>query len=308
MKFLIIGGNGFIGSHISDILLEKGMSVRVMDNSPEKYRSQKANVDYIFSSFSNYFVLEEALTEIDCVIHAASSSIPSSSNLFPIEDIKGNLINTVNLINTMRDKNVNKIIFLSSGGTVYGIPEYLPVDEKHITNPICSYGIVKLAIEKYLLMYKSLYNISPVILRISNPYGPRQSHRGQQGFIASLVSSYLDNNPLNIYGGGGTVRDFIYIKDVANAVFLSSISNFTGVFNIGSGKGISLNEIINEFEGLTNVTINKNYLAARAFDIPKIYLNSEKFIELTNWEPQIGIKEGLQHYMDWIDNQENKSK
>ena len=141
-NILLIGGNGFIGSHILDELLNNNKKVKIFDKTFEKYRSPFKEVEYVLADFSDTLALTESLTDIDCVIHSLSTSIPSSSNKFPIQDINGNLIATINLLDTMISKGVKRIVFLSSGGTVYGIPKYSPVKETHETEPICSYGIV----------------------------------------------------------------------------------------------------------------------------------------------------------------------
>ncbi len=298
-KFLLLGGNGFIGSHILDILLREKKSVKIFDKNPEAYRKPFERVEYIQSSFSDTMALTEALTGVDCVIHALSTSVPSTSNKFPIGDVEGNLINSINLLDMMVSQGIQRIVFLSSGGTVYGIPKDLPVSENHPTNPICSHGIIKLAIEKYLLMYSELYHLKPMVLRISNPFGPRQSHLGTQGFIATMINNFIKNEVTTIFGDGKIVRDYIYVTDVARACYMAAISDNTGIYNVGFGLGLSLNEVIELFEDIAGRKINKKYLDQRKFDVPEIVLEIEKIKSTLGWKPEIPIKDALRTHLDW---------
>lgn len=301
-NFLLIGGNGFIGSHILDELLANNHSVKVFDKNNEIYRLPNKNVKYILSDFNDNLALSEALTGIDCVIHSLSTSIPSTSNKFPIQDIEGNLINTLKLLEIMVEKGINKIVFLSSGGTVYGVPELIPVTEIHPTNPICSYGVVKLAIEKYLFMYSKLYNIAPIILRISNPFGPRQSHVGNQGFISTLLTNHLNGQFTKIFGDGSIIRDYIYITDVAKVCYKASVSDITGVFNVSSNIGHSLNEVIKISEEVLGEHILVQYTDPRSFDIPVIVLDNSKISKSLMWNHTISIKDGIKMHFNWLKN------
>ena len=299
-NFLLIGGNGFIGSHILDVLLKNNHSVKVFDKNSEKYRPPIENIEYFLSDFNDKLALSEALTDVDCVIHALSTSIPSTSNKFPIQDIEGNLINTLNLLEIMVEKRINNIVFLSSGGTVYGVPEFLPVSELHQTNPICSYGIVKLSIEKYLHLYSNMYEINPTILRISNPFGPRQSHLGNQGFISTLLNNHLKGQYTKIFGDGSVIRDYIYISDVANVCYNATLSNKSGIFNVGSNSGYSLNDIIRISEDIIGEKILVKYIEKRSFDIPEIVLDTSKINLALNWQPTISIQDGILLYLNWL--------
>lgn len=298
-KILLLGGNGFIGSHIIDILLKKDILITVFDKNLEKYRKPFKKVKYVQSSFNDTIALTEALTNVDCVIHSLGTSVPSTSNEFPIDDINGNLINTINLLNIMISHGIKRIVFLSSGGTIYGIPNVLPVPEDHPTNPICSHGIVKLTIEKYLLMYSQLYGLKPTILRISNPYGPRQSHQGTQGFIATLISNYLNHEKVTIFGDGKTVRDYLYISDVAKVCYLAADSNTTGIFNVGYEQGYSLNDVIKIFEKITGKRMKLHFIERRKFDVPKIILKTEKIKSAFHWMPETSLEIGIKMYLDW---------
>ena len=177
MRALVLGGSGFIGSHLVDALLADGQRVRVFDRQPDRFRDALTGVDYRFGSLADVSDVAEALAGVDVVFHLVSTSVPSTSNLDPVADIEGNLVTAVQLLDQMTRLDVRRIVFLSSGGTVYGNPGTSPVTETDPLRPICSYGVVKVAIENYLFMYQDLHGIEPVILRPSNPIGPRQGHR-----------------------------------------------------------------------------------------------------------------------------------
>ena len=178
MKVLVLGGSGFIGSALVGGLLNQGHQVRVFDRNIEAVRQQFPDInDVVHADFVDVMSLTEAMSGVDMIFHLISTSVPSTSNKNPVHDIESNLVNTVKLLELMRNADVKRIVYLSSGGTVYGTPKSLPITENHPTNPTCSYGIVKLAIEKYLLMYAELYQLDATILRPSNPYGPGQTHK-----------------------------------------------------------------------------------------------------------------------------------
>jgi len=196
---------------------------------------------------------------------------------------------------------VPKIIFISSGGTVYGDPVYTPIDENHPTNPTVSYGIVKLAIEKYLLLYKNLYGISATILRVSNPFGERQRIETAQGAVGVFISRALKNQPIDIWGDGEVVRDYVYVSDVAEA-FAKALA-YTGtqsIFNISSGCGTSLNQLINKIEQVIGHKVVKNYLPFRPFDAPISVLDNSLAQKELAWSPTISIDVGIVKTINWM--------
>ena len=300
MNVLVLGGNGFIGSHIVDELLVAGHAVRVFDRSPEAFRQPLPNVDYRVGGFDDYMLLAEALQNIDVVCHAISTTVPGTSNLDPVADIQSNLINTVRLLENMRKMGVRKIAFVSSGGTVYGNPESLPIREDHPLNPICSYGVVKVAIEKYLFMHQQLYNLKPVVIRASNPYGPRQGHRGVQGLISTFLSRAINSDVLEVWGDGSVVRDYIYISDLARLFVTALSSEVTGVFNVGSGEGHSVNEIINAVNHVTGQSACVKYEKKRSYDVLRATLDIGKAREQFGWNPEVSLASGMKLYYEWL--------
>src|SRR5690606_30330448 len=228
MEYLILGGNGFIGSFIVDEILSKGHKVTVFDRGPEKYRNQLHNVDYIFGDINNMALLNDVFEGKDILIHSVSTTVPYTSNISIEYDIESNLINSIKLFKMAAEKKIKRIIFLSSGGAIYGEPNIVPIPENHSTNPVSSYGITKLAIEKYLNYFYMNYGIEYNIIRPSNPYGPRQNPYSNQGEIAVFLGKVLQNETIEVCGDGNIAKDFVFIKDIASAIYQSSISAASG--------------------------------------------------------------------------------
>jgi UDP-glucose 4-epimerase len=307
-KVLVLGGNGFIGSHIVDILHNNGFSIKVFDRESGNSKDQRKGIDTVLGTFSDKLTLTEALVDVDAVIHTLSTSVPSSSIYSPIDDINGNLINTVNLLNLMLENNVKRILFISSGGAVYGIPKSIPIDEEHPTNPLNSYGIVKLSIEKYLLMYERLYGLDPIIIRASNAYGPRQGHIGVQGFIATLLFRMLKNEVITVYGNGDLVRDYLFVEDLAELCLKAVVSKEKGIFNGGSGIGFSLNEIVKIAAEIGGHNPVIQQAPGRLFDVKKNVLCIKKAEQALRWKPKTGIEEGIALHLDWLKGRLSEAK
>lgn len=299
MRALVLGGCGFIGSHLVDKLLEAGHKVRVFDRSPELYRVPLTNVEYRFGDFSDTPLLAEALEGVEVVYHLISTTVPSTSNLDPVNDIQSNLVNTVRLLQLMVQKNIRRIVYLSSGGTVYGIPDVVPIPETHPLRPICSYGVVKVAIENYLQMFHQLHGLEYVVLRASNPYGERQGHAGVQGVIGTFMSKILAGEPIEIWGDGSVVRDFIYVGDLAELCVKAGESEVNGIFNAGSGVGKSVNEIVSTLVAVTGKQIAPIYKPGRGYDVPRVLLDVQRASDTFGWHHNVGLAEGVRRSWLW---------
>lgn len=300
MKVLVIGGTGFIGSHVCDCLLKHNHEIRVLSRKLESFRAPLSGVEYVLGDFADTFVLSEALSGIDCVIHLVSSTVPGTSNINPIADITTNLLPTVNLLELMRDLSVPRLVFVSSGGTVYGNPDVVPVPESHPLRPLCSYAVVKIAIENYLTMYQHLYGVSSVILRASNPYGPRQERLRVQGLIATFLSRIANKQPIEIWGDGEIVRDYFYVSDLADLCVAAMERSVSGIFNAGSGKGVSIKDIITLLPEITGTQPDVKYLPGRNFDIKNVYLDITEARKTYSWSPQVSVPEGISKHWQWI--------
>lgn len=299
MKTLVLGGCGFIGSHLVDTLLSSGHKVRVLDRGPELYRAPLPNVDYRLAAFSDLSSLAEALEDVEVVYHLISTTVPSTSNLDPIADVQDNLINTLRLLQLMVQKHIPKIVFLSSGGTVYGIPDAVPISENHLLHPICSYGVVKVAIENYLHMFHQLHGLEFVILRASNPYGERQGHTGVQGVIGTSIAKILANEPIEIWGDGNIVRDFIYVSDLAEFCVLAGQTHVTGTYNAGSGIGYSINEIVDTLSRITEKRMKSINKIGRVYDVPEVVLDIAQATKVFGWQPKVSLESGLALTWNW---------
>ena len=296
----MLGGCGFIGSYVVDALYRQGKSVRVFDRQAERFRAPLHGVDYRYGVFSDRMALIDAMAGVDCVVHLVSTTFPGTADLDPRTDVQDNLVGTINLLDSMISLGVRRIVYLSSGGTVYGIPESVPIPETHPLRPINSYGIVKVAIEHYLEMYRRTRGISPVILRASNPYGPRQAHTGVQGVISTFLRRALDVEPIEVWGDGTVLRDFIHVADIADLCAKAVTSDVEGVFNAGSGVGVSVNEIIQLVTEVSGRRIETIYKAGRKLDVPRNVLDVTQAKRVFDWSGQIPLREGIAQTWDWL--------
>lgn len=304
MKCVIFGGGGFIGSAIADRLLRDGHELRIFERPRvEPYRKFAASerVEWIAGDLQGAHDVSEAIDGTDVVLHLVSTTLPKNSNDDPIYDVQSNLVATLQMLNAMVVKKIPKIVFISSGGTVYGIPKYLPIDEQHPTDPLVSYGITKLAIEKYLHLFEHMHGIRAIMLRVANPYGERQRIETAQGAVGVFLHHALKGVPIEIWGDGSVTRDYIYIGDVAEAfVRAVSYSGPKSVFNISSGAGTSLNELIAMLEKVLGKSIERRYLPARPFDVPVSVLSNSLARDELQWAPSIPMHEGLSRTAEWM--------
>jgi UDP-glucose 4-epimerase len=266
--------------------------VQVLDRNPEPTNIDPTSISYFSGDLLNREIIQEALGNVEQVFHLASTSTPKTSTEDPISDIHGNVLGTVNLLNEMRRSDVNQIVFVSSGGTVYGVPEQLPMAESHPTNPISSYGITKLAIEKYIQMYGYNYGIRYCILRVANAYGPRQNPKNPQGAISVMLRQALNNQEFTVWGDGSVTRDFVYVTDLVDAISRSSQACGNSIYNIGTQTGVSISELLQACEGL-GINVPCRYEPPRSYDVPRVVLDISKAREALNWKPVVGLSEGL---------------
>jgi UDP-glucose 4-epimerase len=301
MNILLLGGNGFIGSHLVDKLLAEGHKVRVFDKYEEHYRKPIAECDYCYGDFGNRGLLADALNGIDMVFHLVSTTLPETSNDDPAFDVQSNVMETLFLLEQCVAKKTQKVVFISSGGTVYGKPVELPVNEDSPTDPKCSYGITKLVIEKYLALFKFLHGVNYVIVRPSNPYGDRQNPNSIQGAIPVFLGKAARGEAVEIWGDGEVVRDYIFIDDLVEGIYRAATVNAQScIFNLGSGVGRSLNDIIETMRRITGRQVKVEYKAKRAFDIPKMYLDISRAGKELSWAPVTSLESGIEKTWKFI--------
>lgn len=296
MKILVIGGTGFIGRHLCPFL-GKDNQVLVMARNPRDHDDSNrtgSNISYVKGDITDRDQVFAAMKGMDYVVHLASTVIPSTSNADPIFDVQTNLVGALNILDAAVEHKIKKLVFLSSGGTVYGEGTGKPFKEDDPTNPICSYGIVKLAIEKYIQMYHQLYGVPYAILRVSNPYGPGQLGEKPLGVVSIFLDRVKRNQPIEIWGDGSTSRDFIHIDDLMSAIgsVIASPSNHL-LINIGSGKLVSIQDLISLISEIVGNQPNVSYQPSRGFDVDSVHLSIGKARSEIDWTPKVGLRHGI---------------
>jgi UDP-glucose 4-epimerase len=304
MYYLVLGGAGFIGSHIVDALVSRGHRVRVFDLpniSTSNLGQCIESIKIISGDFNNINDISRALDGVDVVIHLVCTTLPGPSNENPIYDVSSNVVGTLKLLEKAVQKGVKKIIFASSGGTVYGIPQFLPIPETHETNPLCSYGITKLTIEKYLGLFRQLYNLDYTVLRLGNPYGERQRTDNVQGAIAVFLGKTLRDETITIWGDGTVARDYFFISDLVSAfVRVSESDTKSKIYNIAGGQAHTLDEILSLIREVTNKNPRVKFTPNRMLDVPINCLDISLARDELDWQPEISLKEGIERTWRWL--------
>lgn len=299
-KVLVLGGGGFLGTHLVNGLLRQGASVRTVDRHPVLCPRPVPRLEVYRGDLTTGSGIEASLRGVALVYHLISTTVPSTSNADPIADVESNLVGSLRLLQMMNTMGVGRIVYVSSGGTVYGNPSIFPVPENHPLNPLCSYGVVKVAVENYLRMFSALHGLTATILRVSNPYGPHQRHLGVQGVIATVFKKILDGQNIEIWGDGSVVRDYIYVGDVVEGMLRAGSCDRSGTYNIGSGVGHCLNEVLEIVCRLTERKPDVTYLPHRKFDVERIILDIGKASRELDWKPSFTLEQGCLHYWNII--------
>ncbi len=297
-KCLVVGGGGFIGSYVSNLLANAGRDVIALGRSSIFPQRLSNKVKYISGNYGDRLLLRDLLRDTDEVIDLAYATVPKTSFDDLVYDVLSNLPPGVGLIQEASTANLKKIVFVSSGGTVYGSTQTLPIKEDHPTNPISPYGITKLALEKYILMFNSIMGLPAIIVRPSNAYGEYQPAFGGQGFVSTAIKSVILRQPVNIFGQKGTIRDYLYVEDVARGIIAAlDFGRLGEVYNIGSGVGLNnmdVVETIAPFAKAYNYPIQINILPERWFDVPANVLDSGKIKSISAWHPEIDFTDGIE--------------
>ena len=303
-KALVIGGNGFIGSHLVDALVNLNWEVTVFDLNGRRYDSMPPDVKFIQDDLGNSNSRMETIiekTEPDVVFHLAWNSIHETSLQNPTTDLVTNLTPSLSIIEACT-KSSRKLVFLSTGGAIYGPTNLKYIPETHPLNPISPYGIGKLAVEKYLEMYGYLHGLNYAVLRPSVPYGPRQDYLKRQGAVSVFLYRVSQGLPVTIWGDGNNIRDFFYITDLIDAIIecADHALQQVRIFNVGGSEGITLNQLLTLAETVTGRKAIKEYQPARHFDPPQIILDTTLIRKELGWSPQISLSQGMQQTWDWI--------
>jgi len=293
---LILGGAGFIGGNLTRALVAKGERPRVFtrpNSSISNLKDILGNIDIVYGDFREHGELCEALKGIDTVFHLISSMGPRMSIESSLYDIESNLVPTIHLVENCLANGVKKIVFASSGGTIYGEPKMIPIHEDHPLLPKAIYGQSKLTIENFLNFYARSTGIDVNILRISNPFGPGQNPNKAQGIVAVAMGSAYYNRVLKIYGKGEAVRDYIYVDDVAEAMLLAAESSGSSIVNISSSTGQSIMDIVEAVEKISGRMIRKEFVPSCSSDVKVNILDNKRSYAVYGWYPKVDFKDGL---------------
>jgi len=289
-RIIITGGSGFIGSHLIEALKKNGYKNLVVI---DKNKPTDKNISFIKGDFSANKILRNTIKNNDIIVHLACSTIPSTSEQNKEKDIMENVIGAVRLLENCRGKKLKNFIFLSSGGTVYGKINR-PAEETDAPQPINAHGLMKYLIEKYIEIHHRLYGLNYTIVRASNPYGRKVVGGIKQGVIDVLLKKTTDNQLIEIWGDGKVVRDYFHIDDLT-ALLVKIIKKpaLNQTINVGSGHGISINNLLKIIKKITGKKLKIKYLPGRGFDLPYNILNINKAKKLYGWRPKIGLEDGI---------------
>jgi UDP-glucose 4-epimerase len=296
-----VGGNGFIGSHLQDELKLHGYRVRVLSRSCELFRPIQKGIEYIEGDYTERKALKVAVQGCDILIHLAHNTNPLGSVRTPEREIFDHVDAFVEMLSFVKDNGIRNIVYVSSGGAVYGNPALFPVLESSELNPISPYGASKVMIEKYLHMYAYLNGLNYLIIRPSNPYGPRQNYLGNQGVIPKFMHKLMHGEPIEIWGDGTASKNYIYIDDFVQAfrMLLDRGLNNT-VYNIASGDATSLNELLAVLADVCGVSPKVKYQQARRADVQRIILSYDKLSARIGWKPSTSLEQGIKATKLWL--------
>jgi UDP-glucose 4-epimerase len=302
VKVLVTGGAGFIGSHVVDAYHAAGHDVVIVDDLST---GRRANINPA-AKFYQVDIRDPQLADIfeeerpDYVNHLAAQVDVRRSVAEPMFDAEVNILGSLNLLECVRKFPISRLIYVSTGGAVYGEPEYLPCDEAHPIRPICQYGASKFIVEKYLHMYRLNHGVDYAVVRYPNVYGPRQDPHGEAGVVAIFAGRMLSGEQVVIHGDGDQQRDFVYVGDCVLANLLITEAETDGTFNVGSGRGTTVNELFRELRDIIDYQLEPIYGPPKTGETRKIYLSAEKARSQLGWRQTRNLKEGLQETVNFL--------
>lgn len=300
MRTLVTGGAGFIGSHIVEALVSAGHEVHVVDSL------RTGNIENLSSTLPFYQVdirsdeMEGLMKRVqpEVIIHQAAQGAVSPSLVDPLTDLSLNIEASVKLLELARRNGTRKLIYASSAA-IYGVPESLPITETHRIEPISPYGISKYVPELYLSSYSKLYGIDYTAFRYANVYGPRQNAKGESGVISIFINEMIEDRIPTILGTGEATRDYLYVKDLADAVTIALIKGNGQVYNLSTNTSVSVNEVYHLISEIMGISNPAHYGPERRGDILHSTLDNTKVMTELNWVPSTSLYEGLKQTIDW---------
>ncbi|MDE2683475.1 MAG: NAD-dependent epimerase/dehydratase family protein [Chloroflexota bacterium] len=301
-KVLVTGGAGFIGSHLVNGLLDNGYSVTVVDDLSS---GQLRNLDHR-ATFYHAPVNDPRISQIvqregpEIIFHLAAQSSVRQSTLDPVADADSNVLGTIRLLSVAAAEGVDKIVFSSTGGAIYGNPDTIPCDEDTPVNPLTPYALSKYVSELYLELFNRTYGLQYTILRYANVYGPGQDPNGEAGVIAIFAGMMLRGRSPSIYGDGLQERDFVYVSDVVEANLAAAYRGDGRTYNIGTGEPVTINRIHSLLQEFTEFRQEPVYRPRRAGEVLQIALDPGRAAKELGWEPRVSLEEGLRRSVDYV--------
>jgi UDP-glucose 4-epimerase len=294
MKIVITGGAGFVGSHIVQALTNRGDEVLVVDDLSTGKRANLSPEIRLEVMAIGDVGLAGVLADFgpDTIVHAAAQASVPTSVKTPDFDAKVNIVDGLNVMAAAVGAGVSRFVYINTGGALYGEPDYVPCDESHPIRPISPYGLSKATLEAYLNMLLP-QSIALTTLRLANVYGPRQDPHGEAGVVAIFTERMMRDDAMTIFGDGEQTRDFVYVKDVASAVVAALGAGGRNAVNIGTGVPTSVNEVFRALAASTGYGREPAYEAAREGDVRDIYLDVSLAASVLNWQPSVGLSDGL---------------
>ena len=300
---LVIGGAGYLGSHLVPQLIATGRQVAVLGRSGVPRYELPLNAVYVAGDFTQRDLICRLLDTHQEVIHLAYATVPNTSFDNPLADLLQNLPPTEELFSEAAKREV-KLLLVSSGGTIYGEAISLPIREDHSTKPISPYGVTKLTLENYAYLYAVTHGLKYICVRPGNAYGAGQRPFVGQGFVSTAMASVIRGKPISIFGQTGTVRDYIYVSDLASGIINAlERGRLSETYNLGSGIGLSNLDVIRAMTPLMlelGAKIHVKHLPERPFDVKANVLDSTKLFQHTGWQPVVEFDDGLRRTRDWL--------
>jgi len=302
MRILVTGGAGFIGSHVVDAYVAAGHDVIVVDDlSTGKQKNRNPRARFIQADIQDPAVRRLIVKEqIEVLNHHAAQMDVRRSVADPLFDARINLLGLLNILEGAREAGVKKVIFASSGGTVYGEQEAFPASEEHPTRPISPYGVSKRAGEHYLYFYSVEYGIPYIALRYANVYGPRQDPHGEAGVVAIFTLRLLSGAQPLINGDGKQTRDYVFVRDVVQANLAALQVAYTGPLNIGTGVEIDVNQLFAQLRALTNPSVPEVHGPAKPGEQRRSVLSWQRAAEVLGWRPETSLEDGLRQTVEYF--------